>query len=159
MTSKKINRCQEGKIMKINWENFKNKADVIQYLKKKEEIPCTTTAQAEQYLQKYVPKEQYYQDKIIKHIKQLFPNAFVWKAAAGAYSRRGIPDVCAVIHGRYYGFEVKRPFLGVISDIQIHTMKQIRRAGGKAYVVSYINEVEKLLQEELETNKEDECHE
>ena len=53
------------------------------------------------------------------------------------YSRQGIPDICAVVIGRYYGFEVKRPFIGILSKIQEHTIRQIKEAGGKAYVVTY----------------------
>lgn len=97
----------------------------------------------------HLPKESYYQDKIIKHIRELIPSSFVWKAAAGPYSRQGIPDVCAVVNGRYYGFEVKRPFIGVLSKIQERTILQIRAAGGKAYVVTYPDEVTRILQKEI----------
>ncbi|TGX97733.1 VRR-NUC domain-containing protein [Hominisplanchenecus murintestinalis] len=96
-----------------------------------------------------MPKESYYQDKIIKHIRELIPSSFVWKAAAGPYSRQGIPDVCAIVNGRFYGFEVKRPFVGVLSKIQERTIKQIQEAGGKAYVVTYPAEVTRILQKEI----------
>ena len=100
-----------------------------------------------------MPKESYYQDKIIKHIKKLIPSALVWKEAAGPYSRQGIPDVSAVIHGRYYGFEVKRPFIGVLSKIQERTIEQIRAAGGKAYVVTYTTEITRILKKEVEADE------
>ena len=54
-------------------------------------------------------KESWYQAKIIRWLKETYPQAFVWKAAAGPYSRCGIPDVCMVLDGQFYGFEVKRP--------------------------------------------------
>lgn len=133
----------------IDFEQFKTKAEVIQYLKATKDISCRTTAQAEKYLWAHLPKESYYQDKIIKHIRELIPSSFVWKAAAGPYSRQGIPDVCAVVNGRYYGFEVKRPFIGVLSKIQERTIMQIRAAGGKAYVVTYPAEVTRILQKEI----------
>ena len=102
-----------------------------------------------EYLRAHLPTESYYQDKIIKHIRELIPSSFVWKAAAGPYSRQGIPDICAVVNGRYYGFEVKRPFIGVLSKIQERTILQIRAAGGKAYVVTYPAEVTEILQGEV----------
>ena len=129
----------------MDWEQFKSKKEVIQCIKM-QNTSCQTTAQAEQYLRAHLPKESDYQDKIIKQIRALCPSAFVWKAAAGAYSRQGIPDVCAVIDGQYYGFEVKRPFIGVLSKMQEQTLMQIWRAGGKAYVVSYPSEVVRILQ-------------
>lgn len=133
----------------INWEQFSTEEEAIKYLKAAKDITCATTAQAKKYIREHLPKESYYQDKIIKHIKELIPSAFVWKAAAGAYSRQGIPDVCAVINGRYYGFEVKRPLIGVLSKIQEQTIKQIKAAGGRAYVVTYTSEVTRILREEI----------
>ena len=130
----------------IDFEQFRTKAEVIKYLKTTKDISCRTTTEAEKYLRAHLPKESYYQDKIIKHIRELLPSAFVWKAAAGPYSRQGIPDVCAIVNGRFYGFEVKRPFIGVLSKIQERTIKQIQEAGGKAYVVTYTAEVTRILQ-------------
>lgn len=66
---------------------------------------------------------------------------------------QGIPDVTAVINGRYYGFEVKRPFVGVLSKIQEQTIKRIRAAGGRAYVVTYPAEVTELLKWEMEMSR------
>lgn len=133
--------------MKIQWEQFKTEAEAARFLI--ETGTVKNFAEARKYMSANIPKESYYQDKIIKHIKQLIPTAFVWKAAAGPYSRQGIPDVCAVIHGRYYGFEVKRPLIGVLSKIQEQTIKQIQAAGGKAYVVVYTKEVTEALGEEI----------
>lgn len=132
----------------IDFKKFKTKEEIINYIKQEKDTQCQTTAQAEKYLRQHLPKESYYQDKVIKHIRKLFPSAFVWKAAAGPYSRQGIPDICAVINGRYYGFEVKRPFIGVLSKMQEETIKQIRAAGGEAYVVTYPREVTKILEKE-----------
>lgn len=135
---------------KIDWEQFSTEAEAVAFLKAEKADTCSTTEQAKQYIRKNLPKESYYQDKIIKHIKELLPSAFVWKAAAGPYSRQGIPDVCAIVNGRFYGFEVKRPFIGVLSKIQERTIKQIQEAGGKAYVVTYTAEVTRILQKEME---------
>lgn len=92
-----------------------------------------------------LPKECVYQSKIIHAIKAAYPDAFVWKAAAGPYSRRGIPDICAIIKGRYFGLEVKRPFVGELSKIQEQTIKDICAAGGVAGVVSFPEEAIKLI--------------
>ncbi|MDD3251780.1 MAG: VRR-NUC domain-containing protein [Lachnospiraceae bacterium] len=131
----------------MKFEDFKTKEDLIRHLK--ENGKCRTTEQAERYIRDHLPKEAYYQDRVIKHIRALIPSAFVWKAAAGTYSRQGIPDVCAVINGRYYGFEIKRPFVGILSAIQKRTIEQIREAGGQAYVVTYPEEVTRILREEM----------
>lgn len=90
-------------------------------------------------------KESYYQSRIIKWLKEQYPDAFVWKAAAGPYSRGGIPDICAIINGHFFGFEVKRPEVGRLSKIQEQTIKEINAAGGTAVVVSHPEQVEKVI--------------
>jgi len=134
----------------IDWRQFSTEEEAINYLKTAKDITCATSTQAKQYIRKNLPKESYYQTKIMKRIRELFPTAFVWKAAAGAYGRKGIPDVCAIINGKYYGFEVKRPLLGVLSEIQKKTIEQIKDAGGKAYVVTYEDEIDRILRREID---------
>ena len=126
----------------INWEQFSTEAEAVEHIKAEKHI---SAAEARQYIRRNLQRESYYQDKIMKHIKALVPSAFVWKEAQGAYSRQGIPDVSAVINGRYYGFEVKRPLIGVLSKIQEQTIKRIWQAGGRAYVVTYASEVTEIL--------------
>lgn len=134
----------------LRFEEFKTKEELINYLKTTKDISCQTTKQAEKYIAEHLPKEAHFQKKIIEQIKAMFPAAFVWKAAAGAYGRGGIPDVCAIIDGKYYGFEVKRPFIGVPTKLQLQTIKQIQAAGGRAYIVSWPSEVERILRREAE---------
>lgn len=131
----------------MDWRRFKTEAEAVAYIKAAEDIPASTAAEARAYIRRQLPKESFYQDKIIKHIKALVPSVFVWKAAAGAYSRQGIPDVCAVIGGRFYGFEVKRPLIGELSRIQARAIEQIKEAGGRAYVVSWPEDVTRILKE------------
>ena len=100
----------------------------------------------EKILRNVIPEESYYQTKIMEWLREEYPTAFVWKAAAGPYSQGGIPDVCAVIDGKYYGFEVKRPYLGVTSQLQKQTIKKIIAAGGVAAVVTFVEEVEAVIQ-------------
>lgn len=90
-------------------------------------------------------KESWYQARIIKWLKEAYPAAFVWKAAAGPYCRQGIPDICMVLDGQFYGFEVKRPEVGRLSRIQEQTIKEIAAAGGIVGVVSYPEDVERMI--------------
>lgn len=108
---------------------------------------------AEMWLSSHLPLEKEYQRQIIARIRELVPDAFVWKAAQGPYSTGGIPDVCCVVNGRFYAFEVKRPFYGRPSDLQKKTIQKIQTAGGIACVVSFPWEVEEALAPEL--GKED----
>lgn len=124
-------------------DNFESKDAAIDYLKKARGF--NTSREAERFLMGHLPKENYYQSQIINYLKEHYPDAFVWKAAAGPYSRQGIPDVCAIISGRFYGFEVKRPYIGVLSKIQEQTMERIRVAGGIAAVVCLPEDVERIV--------------
>ena len=90
-------------------------------------------------------KESFYQSKIIRWLKEQYPGAFVWKAQAGPYCRQGIPDICAIINGHFFGLEVKRPEVGRLSKIQEQTIKEINAAGGTAAVVSFQEQVEKII--------------
>lgn len=90
-------------------------------------------------------KESWYQAKIISWLKKAYPTAFIWKAAAGPYSRGGIPDICMILGGQFFGFEVKRPGTGRLSKLQEVTINQIRAAGGFVAVVSYPEQVERFI--------------
>lgn len=128
-----------------NLDKFKDKESVTEYLKK--EKGFKTVKEVDKYLHDRIPNESYYQKKIMDYVKKAYPDAFVWKEAAGEYSRQGIPDVSAIIEGRYFGFEVKRPYFGKISVIQEQTIKRIRQAGGIAGVCIFPEDAERLIQE------------
>ena len=132
----------------INFEDFKTKQDLVKYLKADKDIACETAAEADKWIRRHVPPESHYQKKAMETIRRLVPSAFVWKAAAGPYGRGGIPDICAIINGRFYGFEIKRPFIGVLSKLQEQTIYKIQAAGGRVYVVSFPSEIERILQPE-----------
>lgn len=93
---------------------------------------------------KDIPLESFFQRKIINYLSTL-PDCFFWKAQAGAYSKSGVPDVCCIYRGRFYGFEVKRPWVGRLSKLQQQAIRKINDAGGRAYVVSFVEEVEKIM--------------
>lgn len=125
-------------------DEFRTKTEAIDYIVSEKKV---TRSQAEKILIKDLPKESYYQSKIIRYLKAKYPLSFVWKAAAGPYSYNGIPDVCMVLEGTYYGFEVKRPFVGRPSAMQMQTIEMIRRAGGIAGLVTTVSDVEQLIRE------------
>ena len=120
------------------------KAEAIEFVQHQFGVSATA---AENYLRNHIPKESYYQKKIMEYVKATYPESFVWKEAAGEYSRRGIPDVSAVIDGRYHVFEVKRPYFGKLSKIQEQTIKRIRAAGGIAGACIFPEDAERLIQE------------
>lgn len=138
---------------------FKSKHEALDWITSN--VPgCSKREDAEKYLTKNLPLESYYQAQIIKKLREVFPDSFVWKAAAGPYSRGGIPDVCAIVDGRYYGLEVKRPYVGVLSPLQRITMEQIRKAGGVASVVTFPREaINAILENQKEEQKEAYRHE
>ena len=126
-------------------DSFKTKAEAIEYIKA--EKGYNTAREAEKYLSERIPKESYYQERIISFLKNNYPQGVVWKEAAGPYSSQGIPDVTFILDGRYYGFEVKRPFFGVLSRIQEQTIKKLRAAGAVAEVVTFKEDVAKIIEE------------
>ncbi|MDE6838586.1 MAG: VRR-NUC domain-containing protein [Acutalibacter sp.] len=92
-----------------------------------------------------MPKESYFQSAVLHWLKETYPAAFVWKVQTAQYARQGVPDICAVIDGRFYGFEVKRPYLGKLTGIQQATIDAIRKAGGRAGVVTWPEDAERII--------------
>lgn len=104
-----------------------------------------TAVQAMKLLRDTLPKENYFQSAILNWLKETYPAAFVWKVQTGPYARQGVPDICAVIDGRFYGFEVKRPYVGRLSRIQQATIEAIEKAGGRAGVVIWPEDAERII--------------
>lgn len=96
-----------------------------------------------------IPKESYFQKKILEYLRGLIKSGqiegYVWKEAAGLYQSGGLPDVNLIAGGTYFGFEVKRPILGMPSELQRVTADQLRTGGGVVEFVSYVSEVEAIL--------------
>lgn len=134
---------------RIDYSRFGTYADLQDYMIQTMERVHNRT-EADKYIREKMPRESYFQKKIMQWLQKNFPDAFIWKAAAGPYSRAGIPDICCIIGGRFYGFEVKRPFIGVVTETQKQTIKQIRKAGGRAEVVTSEKDVAKILLSERE---------
>ena len=91
-------------------------------------------------LRKEIKKESYYQEKIKKVLKTKYPEAFIVKISQCLYSQAGIPDILMIYNGHYFGFEVKRPVVGVPSKLQEETIRKITAAGGTALFVRWPEE-------------------
>lgn len=137
---------------RLDYAKFASYDELIDYT-----LECHPTLKgrvgADFYIREHMPKESYFQKKIMDWIEANIKNCIVWKEAAGPYSRQGIPDITCIVNGRYYGFEVKRPFIGKLSKIQEQTIKAIKDAGGRAYVVTSVEEVARILLPEIERSK------
>lgn len=104
-----------------------------------------SNAELDKLLRQILPKESHYQKKIMDWIAAEYPNAFVRKISSGIYSEGGFPDVLAIIDGRYIGIEVKRPYIGEPSRLQLETIKQIKQAGGRAGLACFPFEAKEII--------------
>lgn len=130
-------------------KDFDENAFVKSFMERKQ---ITTKQKALSELRKLIKKEGYYQSKIKETLKKKYPDAFVVKISQGAYSEAGTPDIMMIKDGHYFGFEVKRPVVGIRSKLQEETVRLIRAAGGTAEFVTWpeeaIAEVERYEQEQ-----------
>ena len=77
------------------------------------------------------------QRKIQKELKKAFPGSYWRKIHGGQFQRKGIPDLLGCVQGRFFGLEVKCPEDGEPpTDLQESNIKQIKKAGGGACVVT-----------------------
>lgn len=111
-----------------------------------------TKKEAMAALRKEIKKESYYQDKIKKALKAKYPRAFVAKISLSMYSQAGIPDIMMIYCGHYFGFEVKRPVVGVPSKLQEETIRKITAAGGTALFVRWPEEAIQTVEQYAEEN-------
>jgi len=116
------------------------------------EARARTKKEALAIARKKIPKESYYQDKIRKRLKQKYPDGFCRKISQGVYAEAGIPDLLFIYEGHYFGFEVKRPLVGRLSDIQRRTIRLIEKAGGTAAVVCWPEEAIKTVEDWRKAN-------
>lgn len=107
----------------------------------------TTKQKALSELRKLIKNEGYYQSKIKEGLKKKYPDAFVVKISQGAYSEAGIADILMIKDGHYFGFEVKRPVVGIRSKLQEETVRRIHAAGGTAAFVRWPEEAIREVEE------------
>lgn len=104
--------------------------------------------EARKAIEKKIPLETKYQDKIIQYLRSLPECIKAWKENKGPYSSmNGTPDITAVMKpgGVYFGFEVKRPLIGEPSELQEQFIKDMNENGGHAYIVVTVDEVRRIL--------------
>ena len=77
-------------------------------------------------------KEKNFERKVKTWIRD--KGGWVVKYHGDAYSVAGVPDLLCCLDGRFVGIEVKADD-GEPSELQIWTVKQIRKAGGVAVVL------------------------
>lgn len=78
-------------------------------------------------------KEKSFENKIKRYIKESV-NGYRVKYFGCSYSEAGTPDILACVNGYFIAIEVKGDG-GKPSELQLEKIKQIRNAGGFAYVV------------------------
>lgn len=125
-------------------KDFDENAFVKSFMERKQ---ITTKRKALSELRKLIKKEGYYQSEIKETLKKKYPDAFVVKISQGAYSEGGIPDVLMIKDGHYFGFEVKRPVVGIRSKLQEETVRKIQAAGGTAAFVCWPEEAIREVEE------------
>lgn len=81
------------------------------------------------------------------HIKQSLADHHFWytKIFANAYTKKGIPDIIAVIHGQLVALEIKRPHGGKPTPIQVKNLQAIANNGGLAVITNDPQIVDKLV--------------
>lgn len=125
-------------------KDFDENAFVKSFMERKQ---ITTKRKALSELRKLIKKEGYYQSEIKETLKKKYPDAFVVKISQGAYSEGGIPDVLMIKDGHYFGFEVKRPVVGIRSKLQEETVRKIQATGGTAAFVRWPEEAIREVEE------------
>ena len=98
-------------------------------------------AKARKMARDKIPKESYYQRKIMEALRDAFPTGRWRKNAAGIGQDAGEPDLIGCLDGRFIAIEVKRPLVGEPTALQEKAVREIRAAGGCAMFASYPDEV------------------
>ena len=94
-----------------------------------------------------VPLEKTIVDGVMKMLKANGVR-FIVKTHGSLFQSAGLPDLIMIAPrvGRFVGMEVKRPVLGVASELQKMMLLKINRAGGYGCVVYSLNEALEALQ-------------
>lgn len=132
------------------WEQYSSMDEAItDYIEHKKQYGVKLNrTQARKAVEKEIPLETKYQDKIITYLRSLPECIKAWKENKGTYSSmNGTPDVTAVMKpgGVYFGFEVKRPLIGEPSDLQEKFVADMIKGGGHAYIVVTVDDVKRIL--------------
>lgn len=77
-------------------------------------------------------REKLFENRIKKYIESV--GGWQVKFFANKFTKAGIPDILACINGHFVGIEVKSD-RGEPSELQLYNVREIRRAGGFAFVL------------------------
>ena len=77
-------------------------------------------------------KEKVFENKIKSYLKSI--GAYFIKTHGDRFSKVGTPDILACVNGQFVAVEVKAEN-GKPSELQLHHIEQIRKAGGVAYIL------------------------
>lgn len=88
-------------------------------------------------------------------VKAYLKSKGVWyiKYWGGArFTKSGIPDLLACVNGKFYAIELKASN-GKPLDLQLYAIEQIRKAGGKAFVLypKDFNKFKEIVEDEMRT--------
>lgn len=98
-------------------------------------------------------EEKNFESRVKKFLKE--QDAWFIKYWGGAaYTKSGVPDLLVCVKGHFLGIELKASN-GKASDLQLHTLKQIDKAGGFA-ILLYPNQLELFKNFVLCLNADDE---
>lgn len=75
------------------------------------------------------------QRRIHAALRKAYPDGKFFKIHGSSFQESGQPDLIGCINGQFYGFEVKLPFTGKPSPLQIETLEAWREAGAVACFV------------------------
>lgn len=93
-----------------------------------------------------------FQEQVIKYLKSL-ANCWYVKVWGGGYQKSGIPDIIAVINGKFIALELKAPN-GKASELQKRNIRLINECGGYGFILypkdfdKFKKEVERIVQGE-----------
>ena len=92
--------------------------------------------------------ETHLQTRIRRAILQHFPGSWMVKIHGGPMQAAGIPDLIGCVEGRFVALEVKLPGgKHPVSPLQTQVLRQIKRAGGVARVVTSEEDALSILSE------------
>ncbi len=86
--------------------------------------------------------------KDIRHALEAEVGGFWWKVHGGMFQITGNPDLCGCVCGLYIGIEVKDGN-NEASDVQLERVRQIKEAGGLAFVTWTVDRAVKKVKEHV----------
>jgi len=73
-------------------------------------------------------------DWLVRYILKYFPDAWIYKAPAGRYGRKGVPDLLCSIKGIFVAIEVKADN-GTLSQYQDYEIKKLDKSEALTLVI------------------------